>query len=105
MSFLHPWAIGVGLVALGAPLAIHLLTRPRAVRMPLSTIRFVAEIVQARSRLSRMREWLVLLLRMLAVALLALAIARPLWQAQGATFGLVSRRDPVRRDESQARAV
>ena len=84
MSFLHPWAIGVGLIALGAPLAIHLLTRPRAVRMPLSTIRFVAEIVQARSRLSRMKEWLVLLLRMLAVALLALAIARPLWQARGA---------------------
>ncbi|MGE0536503.1 MAG: VWA domain-containing protein [Pirellulales bacterium] len=81
MDVLHPWALGIGAAASAAPLAIHVLTRPRAVRMPLSTIQFVLEVVQARSRLNRLRDWLVLLLRSLAVALLALALARPLWHA------------------------
>ena len=43
MAYLHPWAIVVGVLAAGLPLAIHLLTRPRPIRLPLSTIRFVRD--------------------------------------------------------------
>lgn len=75
---LHPWAIAIGVAALAGPLLVHLLTRPRPTRLPLSTIRFVKEVVEQRRARNRLRDWLVLLLRMAAVALLAAAIARPL---------------------------
>jgi hypothetical protein len=95
MSFLNAWAIGIGAAALLAPLAVHFLTRPRPVSFPLSTIRFLREVIEQRRARSRLRDLIVLLLRMLAVGLLAMALARPLWEraplvAQQAT-GDVSR--------------
>ncbi len=80
MSFLHSWAIGIGAAALLAPLAVHFLTKPRPVSYPLSTIRFLREVIQQRRARSRIRDLIVLLLRMLAVGMLAMALARPLWE-------------------------
>ncbi|HEX2473282.1 MAG TPA: BatA domain-containing protein, partial [Lacipirellulaceae bacterium] len=80
MSFLNAWAIGIGAAALLAPLAVHFLTRPRPVSFPLSTIRFLREVIEQRRARSRLRDLIVLLLRMLAVGLLAMALARPLWE-------------------------
>jgi hypothetical protein len=59
-------------------LAIHFLTRPHPVSYPLSTIRFLREVIQQRRARSRIRDIIVLLLRMLAIGLLAMALARPL---------------------------
>src|SRR5437868_4788634 len=78
MTFLHPWAIGLGLAAAVLPVAIHLLTKPRPVRMPLSTIRFVRAAVRQRRARSRLRDFIILGLRALAVVLIAAAVARPL---------------------------
>jgi hypothetical protein len=78
MSFLHLWPLGVGLLALGAPLAIHFLTKPKPVEFQLSTIRFLADVIEQRRARRSLRDWLILLLRMLCIALLALALARPL---------------------------
>jgi hypothetical protein len=78
MTFFHGWAIWVGAAALAAPLVIHWLTRPRPTRMPLSTLRFVHEAIRHRRARHWLRDLLVLGLRMLAVALLAMAVARPL---------------------------
>ncbi len=80
MSFLNPWAITIGALALAAPLVVHFLTRPRPRPLPLSTIRLVFEAIKQRRRRHRLRDLLVLLLRMLAIALIALAIARPQWR-------------------------
>lgn len=80
MSFLHVWAIAIGAAALAAPLAVHFLTKPRPVSYPLSTIRFLSEVIQQRRARSRIRDLIVLLLRMLAVGMLAMALARPLWE-------------------------
>ncbi len=77
MMFLHPWAIVIGLAAATGPIWIHWLTRPRPVRMPLSTLRFVREAVRQRRGWHRLRDLLLLSLRMLAVLLIALAFARP----------------------------
>lgn len=82
MSFLHPWAIAIGIVAAAAPLAIHLLTRPRPVRLPLSTLRFVRMAVQQQRARHRLRDLLILALRTAAVLLLALAVAQPRWGEQ-----------------------
>lgn len=77
MNFLHPWAAVAGVIAAGLPILIHWLTRPRPVRMPLSTIRFVREALRQRRAVHWLRDLLVLLLRVAAILLLALAIARP----------------------------
>jgi len=79
MTFLHPWALWLGIAAAAAPVVIHLLTRPRPVRLPISTLRFVREAIRQRRARSRLRDVLVLLLRTAAVLLLAMAIARPQW--------------------------
>ena len=77
MDFLHPWALWTGVLLVGLPIAIHWLTRPRPVRMPLSTIRFVRESIAGRRSVRRLRDWLVLALRAAAILLLAWAIGRP----------------------------
>jgi hypothetical protein len=79
MTFLHPWAIYVGVAAAAVPLLVHFLTRPRPLRLPLSTLRFVREAVHQQRSWHRLRDWLILALRTLAVLLLALAVARPQW--------------------------
>src|SRR5215212_6037344 len=78
MMFLHPWAL-VGLAGIGLPVVIHWLTKPRPVRLPLSTVRFVMQAVRQRRAKYRLRDWLVLLLRAMAVMLIAWAFARPLF--------------------------
>jgi hypothetical protein len=77
MNLVHPWALFAG-IAVGLPLLIHWLTRPRPVRLPLSTLRFVRDAVRQRRAFHRLRDVLLLLLRAAAVALIALAFARPL---------------------------
>ncbi|MCL2347460.1 MAG: BatA domain-containing protein [Planctomycetaceae bacterium] len=79
MTFLHPWAILLGVLAAGVPFAVHLLTKPRPVRLPLSTLRFLREVVHQRRARHVLRDVLILLLRTSAVLLIALAIARPQW--------------------------
>ena len=80
MSFIHAWAIGIGAIAIAAPFAIHWLTKPRTIAFRLSTVRFLQEVIQQRRVRSRLRDWLILFLRSLCIGLLALAIARPLFQ-------------------------
>lgn len=84
MNFLHPWAIWLGVAAVSLPLAIHWLTRPRPIRLPLSTVRFVLEAVWQRRARHRLRDAIILSLRGAAVLLLAWAIARPLWHEPAA---------------------
>jgi len=79
MTFLHPWAIWMGVAAAAAPVVVHMLTRPRPTRMPLSTLRFVREAVRQRRSRSRLRDLLILILRTAAVLLLAIALAQPQW--------------------------
>ena len=78
MNLLHPWALIIGAGAIALPFVIHWLTRPRPMRMPLSTVRFVKQIVEQRRARYRLRDWLILLLRAAAVVLVAFAFARPL---------------------------
>lgn len=78
MSFLHLWPIYVGAAAVALPVIVHWLTKPRPVRYPISTLRFVREAVRQRRSAQRLRDWLILALRSAAVLLIAWAIARPL---------------------------
>jgi hypothetical protein len=78
MTLLHPWGVALGAAAVALPVAIHILTRPWPVRVPLSTVRFVRRAIEQKKARYRLRDFLVLLLRTAAVALLGWAFARPL---------------------------
>ena len=77
MNFLHLWALGIGAGALAIPVAVHFLTKPRPVTYPLATIRFLREVIEEKRARSHLRDLIVLLLRMLAIGLLAMTLARP----------------------------
>lgn len=72
------WAIVIGAGAIALPVVIHWLTKPRPRTMQLSTIRFVQEAVRQRRARHRLRDFILLSLRVIAVALVAAAFARPL---------------------------
>ncbi|MEE3265022.1 MAG: BatA domain-containing protein [Candidatus Latescibacterota bacterium] len=76
MQFLNPLAL-IGLAAAVIPLALHLLNRGRPRAVPFSNLPFLRQLHQSRMRSVRMRQWWVLLLRTLALLLLALVFARP----------------------------
>ena len=82
ISFLFP-AFLAGALAVGIPIVLHFARREAAPRMPFSDVRFLqrAPLLQARRR--RIREWLLLALRIAALLLLALAFARPFFDATG----------------------
>jgi hypothetical protein len=76
VSAVNGWALLAGGLAAALPVAIHLLTRARGTRFILPTFRFVLEAATARRRWNRLRDWLVLALRVLAVAAIAGLFAR-----------------------------
>jgi aerotolerance regulator-like protein len=77
MVWLHPTVL-IGLIALGVPIAIHLLRR-RAVRpMVVPTIRFIQASNRSAVRLLRISDPLLLLIRAGIIASAVLALARPL---------------------------
>lgn len=76
MFFISPLTL-VGLSLITLPVIIHLLVRRRAARLDFPTLKFLRETQSFRLRPRRVQEPLLLTLRLLALALLVLAIARP----------------------------
>ena len=70
------FAVAGGLLA-GVPLILHLFRRTPSVKMPFSVVRFLTPSLPTTTRRSKLEHWPLMLLRMLAVALIALAFARP----------------------------
>ncbi|MCC6581627.1 MAG: BatA domain-containing protein [Phycisphaeraceae bacterium] len=82
-----------GAAAVAIPVAIHLLTRLRRQRQPWAAMRFLQAAFRRQKRRVQLEQWLLLAARCLIVALLGLALARPLMGSLGAWFG---GRDPGR---------
>lgn len=76
MTFLFP-ALLFGALAASIPLAIHLIGRRHAGTIPFGAFDFLEEVVLRLSRRERIRQFVLMLLRVSAVALLALAAAAP----------------------------
>jgi hypothetical protein len=67
----------VGAAAVSIPLALHFFYRARYKPLPWGPMKFLKEAIEQTSRRLKFQEWLLLLLRCLAIILLALAISRP----------------------------
>lgn len=77
MTFLQP-AILWGLPLLLLPVIIHLINRMRHRPQPWAAMMFLVAATRASTNRARLKQWLVLLFRTLAVAALILFLARPL---------------------------
>ena len=76
MTFLNP-AILIGMLAAAIPILIHFLNLRKVERVEFSTLTFLKELQKSKIRRIKFKQWLLLALRILIIALLVLAFARP----------------------------
>lgn len=76
MSFLSPSVLW-GLLAASIPIIIHLISTRRTQKVDFSTLRFIKALEHDAIRNLKLRQWLLVFLRTLAVLLLILVFARP----------------------------
>ncbi|MFQ5629106.1 MAG: BatA domain-containing protein [bacterium] len=88
-SFLSTTFLMIGAAAVAVPILIHLLLRNKVVRVDFAAMRFLMESKKPIVRWLRLKQLLILLMRIIAVALLAIAFARPFFTS-GAGLGLWS---------------
>lgn len=92
MSFLAPLYL-LGAIALIGPIIFHLISRTPKGEVPFSSLMFLEPTPPRMTRRSRLDNWPLLLLRLLALLLLALGFGRPfLRQAASLAFGDEERR-------------
>ena len=89
LSFTNPWLLA-GLAAVGLPVLIHYLTRARPRRVAFPPFKFLVEACAGQQAVHRLRTFLLLTVRCLAVLALVLLFARPFLKPTGAA-------DPSRR--------
>ncbi|AFH50573.1 Hypothetical protein IALB_2870 [Ignavibacterium album JCM 16511] len=76
MTFLNP-AVLIGLLAAAIPVIIHLLNLRKLKKIEFSTLAFLKELQKNKIRKIKIKQWLLLLLRVLIILLIVLAFARP----------------------------
>lgn len=77
LSFLHLELAGIGLALASIPVALHFLMRPRPKPVVFPAMQLLKRKVKTTTRQLKLRHWLLLLMRILILALLGLALARP----------------------------
>lgn len=80
-GFLTPLFVAAGAIGAALPLIIHLLNRERARRLVFSTLRFIQMSHQTNVQRHKLKQMLLLLMRILIVLLLGFAFARPYFAA------------------------
>ena len=76
MTFVHPLLLG-GLVLVGVPILLHLIMRQKPKRLMFPALRFLMQRHRTNTRKMQLRHLLLLALRMLLIAAVCLALARP----------------------------
>lgn len=82
MGFLQPLLLALG-VAAAVPVLLHLLQRHQGPRVVFPALRYLRRAEREHARRIRLRQLLLMLLRVAAIALLAMAAARPFLRAGG----------------------
>jgi len=92
MSFLS-FAFLFALPLASAPILLHLFDRQRNVVIEWGAMQFLVEAARRRQSARRLQQWLLLLLRTLAIFCLVMALARPL--VNSTLLGVVDRSDTI----------
>ena len=85
MHFLFPSFLW-GLLAVLLPIAIHLFNFRRTRRVHFTKVAFLKDVKTRTSSIRRLKHWLVLAMRCLAIAALVVAFAQPIIPAEGDTI-------------------
>lgn len=106
MFFLNPLAL-IGLAAATIPILIHLFNFRKPRRVDFSSLQFLKELERRAMRRMKLKQWLLLALRTLAIAFLVLTFARPTVESAWASvFGArVEMATAVIIDNSQSMTV
>lgn len=83
MVFVYP-VFFIAMALLAIPVIIHLFNFRRYKKLPFSNVRFLAAIRSETQSRNKIRHWIILALRMLAIASLVAAFAYPVGKAQEA---------------------
>lgn len=89
MTFLHPEALW-GFLALAIPVIIHLFNFQKTERVVFANTRLLSEVVQKTNKARQIKNWLLLLFRMLALSALILAFAQPKLKSENGLQNLQS---------------
>ena len=81
MTFLNP-GILLGLLASSIPVIIHLINLRKLKKVEFSTLRFLKEIQKTKIRRVKLKQWILLLLRVLIITFLVLSFARPTLESE-----------------------
>ena len=84
--FLNPFLL-IGLSAVSVPIIIHLLNRRKHKRVVWAAMRFLMAAMQKNQKRMNLEDLILLALRCLLLAMLALAMARPALQSSAGWFG------------------
>lgn len=87
MIFLNP-AILFGLLASSIPVLIHLLNLRKLKKVEFSTLSFLKELQKTKIRRIKLKQWILLALRVLIILFLVLSFARPALET--VSFGVAS---------------
>lgn len=101
LAFLQP-AFLTALLALAVPILIHFIYRKKAVRWSFAAMDFLLRSNRKVARRLRFKQWLLLFLRCLLFALIALAFARPFIQHAKGKQPVLSRAIVVVLDDSMS---
>lgn len=84
MTVAHPALLLAGLLAVVTPIIIHILFRRRRKPIPWAAMRFLLDAYRQQRRRTQLQQIILLTLRCLLIALVALALARPSFDAGSA---------------------
>lgn len=76
MSFVEPLFLA-GLLAAALPVIVHLINRRKAVRVDFPALAFLLQSNRRESRGIKVRQWMLMALRILVIAFLAFSLAKP----------------------------
>ena len=94
MSFLAPLFL-IGLAALAVPVLIHLTQKERKSVIEFPSLMFLRKIPYESVQRRRIRDWLLLAMRLAAIALIVAAFARPFLRGSGVAAAQSGARDIV----------
>src|SRR5687768_12141889 len=86
LTFLAPLFL-LGLLAVAVPIIVHLVNRERRNAIAFPSLMFLRRVPFRSVRRQRIRHWALFAMRVLALALIALAFARPFLDRQSANAG------------------
>ena len=92
IDFGNPWML-LGLCAAAVPIALHLFGRRHAPTIRFAALAFILATHPREARALRVNEWLLVAVRALAVALVAVALARPMIALPGAAVAAIDAGD------------